>query len=155
MPASVLHGVPQPGGEPISTLWDLFEINCPKITTLNVALRLHSVFYCKIFVGNISLSFTLPRTHLMIFHLPWTGVLLTGVGFSDVEDTAEAGVMLTSSQRPIHTRPSLRKMLGGDHREPGRRKACIWDTKAPSFQLPHRCHELPSQRLYSWPSEEG
>lgn len=64
-----------------------FERKCPETTTQNIMLSLHSIFYYKIFMENISLSFTLPCVHLISFDLPLTGVLLTGrqtLGYSQV-----------------------------------------------------------------------
>lgn len=60
------------------------------------------------------------------------------VGFSDVQDTAEAEVVLMSCQRPVLTRSPLRKIMGGDHRETGKRRAGIWDEKVPYSQLTSR-----------------
>lgn len=55
--------------------------------------------------------------------------------------------MLTSSQRPVLTRASLRKMMGGDHRELGKRKAGIWDEKVHSSQLTG-CHTVVVNSLH-------
>lgn len=83
----------------------------------------------------------------------WKGNWYTSKGCSDVQDKAEAVLMLTSSQRLILIRSFIKNTMGDAQREPGH-LGC-WSLFFSVYSVPCNCQEFSSQSLYSLPPEKG